>query len=73
MWDDLGLALGLKMADLSVIEREKSTMKNRMKAMLLAWLQGRGLDPNWQTLCKALRHKLVDRTDLAGHIESNSL
>ena len=71
MWDDLGIALGLKMSELNVIEREKATLKDRMKAVLLAWLQGRGLAPSWQTLCKALRDKLVERGDIADCIERN--
>ena len=73
MWEDLGMALGLKMAELSVIEEDKSTSKARMKAVLLAWLQGRGLDPSWQTLCNALRDELVDRTDLADKIEHKKI
>ena len=73
MWEDLGMALGLEMAELSVIQEDKATAKARMKAVLLAWLQGRGQDPNWQTLCKALRDELVDRTDLAECIERDLL
>ena len=70
LWDDLGVALGLKISELNAIKRDESTSKARMKAVLLAWLQGRGLDPSWQTLCKALRDELVGRTDLAEHIET---
>lgn len=70
-WDDLGLALGLKYAELSVIEKDKSTSKDRMKAMLLAWLQGHGQHPSWQTLCKALEDKLVARSDIAELIEKS--
>ena len=73
LWEDLGMALGLDMAELSVIQEDKFTSKSRMKAVLLAWLQGRGLDPNWQTLCEALRDELVDRADLAERIEKNFL
>ena len=71
LWEDLGMALGLKVAELSVIEEDKSTSKARMKAVLLAWLQGRGLDPSWQTLCKALRDKLVGQPNLADDIEKD--
>ena len=73
LWEDLGMALGLDMAELSVIEEDKATSKARMKAVLLVWLQGRGLDRNWQTLCKALRDELVDRADLAKRIERDFL
>ena len=71
MWEDLGIALGLKMSELNVLKRDESASKDRMKAVLLAWLQGRGLAPSWQTLCKALRDKLVERGDIANCIERN--
>jgi len=68
MWDDLGMALGLPMAEIKVIKKDESTSKDRMKAVLSAWLCGRGLDPTWQVLCNALRDELVGRADIAEKI-----
>ena len=71
-WDDLGMALGIKVSELNVIEKEKPTLQNRMKAMLRLWLQGNGVEPNWQNLCKALRDDLVKRSDIASKIEKDT-
>ena len=68
MWDDLGMELGLKRAELDLI-KEQATSKDCMKAVLLAWLRGRGKAPNWKTLCTALRDELVGRPDIADAIE----
>ena len=68
-WHDLGLALGLDVPELTTIKEDESKSRDRMKAMLTAWLQGKGKDPTWQTLCMALRDKLVDRADQAKLIE----
>lgn len=68
-WEDLGMALDIKIPELKVIETDKSNSRERMKAMLLVWLRGRGGDSNWKTLCEALRDKLVQRDDVAKKIE----
>lgn len=72
-WDDLGMALEIKMSELTVIKKENSTLRERMKEMLLAWLQGRGKNPSWQTLCNALKDRLVERDDIARSIERTVL
>ena len=69
-WHDLGLALGLDAPELTTIKEDEPKSRDRIKAMLTAWLQGRGRkDPTWQTLCMALRDKIVDRADQAELIE----
>ena len=69
MWDDLGIALGVRVAELDEIKTNNSTVRARMKAALLAWLQGRGKDRSWKSLCEALRDPLVGRPDIASTIE----
>lgn len=72
-WDDLGMALEIKMSELTVIKKENSTLRERMKEMLLVWLRGRGKNPSWQTLCNALKDRLVERDDIARSIERTVL
>lgn len=69
MQPHITMALGIKVPELNVIEKEKATIRSRTKAMLSAWLKGRGHDPNWKTLCSALRDKIVARPDIATEIE----
>ena len=71
LWEDLGLALGIKVSELEVIGSDKPDAKAKMKAMLLAWLRGRGKESSWNTLCDALRNPLVDRKDIAAKIEAS--
>jgi len=72
-WEFLGMALDLPQPELKAIESDKATCKQRMKTMLQAWLWGRGRDPTWQTLCRALRDKLVGRPDIAESVERTIL
>ena len=68
-WEDLGLALGIKVCELNVIKKENATLRDHMKAMLLVWLHHGGKYPTWKTLCEALRDELVERRDIAEKIE----
>lgn len=73
MWNDLGLALGLDLSILNPLEADKTNSRERMKAVIQEWLKGKGSDPTWQTLCTALRHKLVQRKDMAEQVEKDIL
>lgn len=72
-WEDLGMALEINMPELTLIGMENTTYKDRMKAMLRAWLRRRGKDPSWQALCNGLRDRLVERDDIARKIEETVL
>ena len=69
-WEYFGMALGLREAELAVIKADHFKVKDKMKAMALAWLQLRGKTPvSWKTLCGALKHPSVGRPDIALKIE----
>ena len=75
LWEDLGMALKLTQGKLGEIKSNNTTVRERMKDMLRAWLsgQGSGPKPSWQGLCTALRDRLVQRGDLAEEIECEIL
>lgn len=60
----------LSVGNLEAFKIINISAKKRMRAVIVAWLQGKGSDPSWQTLCEALRDVLVDRADVADEIES---
>ncbi len=71
-WDDLGVVLGLphhvvKSIKVNFPKDEKEWLKEVIKM----WLEGKGSGepPSWLSLCKALRHPLVSRSDVASSIE----
>ena len=73
-WNDLGIALNLPLPVLNSIKIDKeSSVRDRMKAVIEAWLQFKGDQPCWQHLCKALRDKLVNREDIAKKVEEKAL
>ena len=65
------MALKIKDSTLRAIMSDNSTVRERLKGVLRAWLHGQGLDTSWQILCEVLRGKLVDRKDIAEQIEKN--
>ena len=68
-WSNLGLELGIKIADLEVIENNcKSDIDSCFKNMLLMWLRMVDPLPTWEGLVSALGKSSVGRKDIAENI-----
>ena len=67
-WSSLAIVLGLKHHEMEKIETDHPYNVNKRKEEVIArWLRtGCG---SWQTLCTALRNKLVQHSALAEEIE----
>ena len=70
-WFDLGLVLRLKSHTLKKIKAENpGDIDGCKREMMENWLNGvDGCTPSWKSLADALRHKLVNRDDIALNIE----
>lgn len=64
-WMILGRRLGVNDSKLKDIEQAHTSLCERAYQMLLHWKQKESSDATYQVLSCALRHKLVQRTDLA--------
>ncbi|XP_022807201.1 uncharacterized protein LOC111344257 isoform X1 [Stylophora pistillata] len=64
-WMILGRRLGVNDSKLKDIEQADTSLCERAYQMLLHWKQKESSDATYQVLSCALRHKLVQRTDLA--------
>ncbi len=65
-WITLGRRLRVKEAELKEIDhRPHDRLREKGFQMLLHWKQKEGSAATYQALCKALRHELVGRKDLA--------
>ncbi len=70
-WDNIGLHLDLPYEILGVIGDEHSRNQKRLRAMILAWLKGRGKKPpTWQSLIDALEHYAVGENATAEDIRT---
>ena len=67
-WMKLGRGLGVKEAKLHDIQIEYEELSERGYHMLMHWKQENGHEATYQILNSALRHKLVQRKDLAEQI-----
>ena len=63
-WYDIGIALNEDVNTLNSIEDEEKNNSKRLLRMLTHWLQA-GKNKSWKALDDALRHKTVDRPDVA--------
>ena len=67
-WMKLGRRLGVKEAKLQDIKQRYEELSERGYHILLDWKQKNGREATYQILNSALRHKLVQRKDLAEQI-----
>ena len=67
-WMKLGRRLGVKEAKLLDIKQRYEELSERGYHMLMHWRQENGREATYQILNSALRHKLVQRKDLAEQI-----
>ena len=71
-WSNLGLELGIKIADLEVIEKNnRSDVDTCFKKMLLMWLRMVNPFPSWEGLVSALGKSSVGRKDIAEKIRDS--
>ena len=71
-WSNLGLELGIKIADLEVIEKNNSNdVDTCFKKMLLMWLRMVDPFPSWEDLVSALEKSSVGRKDIAEKIRDS--
>ena len=71
-WSNLGLELGIKIADLEVIEKNNSNdVDTCFKKMLLMWLRMVDPFPSWEGLVSALGKSSVGRKDIAEKIRDS--
>ena len=61
----LGRRLAVSDAKLQEIDQAYEQLSEKGYQMLKQWKQSQGTDANYQALCKALQHDLVQRQDLA--------
>ena len=64
-WIKLGRRLDVKEPKLEEIHRSHDLLSEKGFHMLLHWKQEQGSAATYQALCDALKHKLVQRQDLA--------
>ena len=71
-WSNLGLELGIKIADLEMIEKNNSNdVDTCFKKMLLMWLRMVDPFPSWEGLISALGKSSVGRKDIAEKIRDS--
>ena len=64
-WEKLGHSLGIGGPKLQEIHEAHDDLSERGYHMLKHWKQEKGSAATYQALCDALKHKLVQRQDLA--------
>jgi len=64
-WKSLGRRLGVTDPKLMQIEKDNEQISEKVYYMLKHWKQEKGCAATYQALCGALKHKLVQRQDLA--------
>jgi len=64
-WKSLGRRLGVTDSKLLEIEKDHEQISEKGYYMLKHWKQEKGCAATYQALCGALKHKLVQRQDLA--------
>ena len=64
-WTNLGRRLNIKEPKLQAIAKDFDSLNERGFQMLKHWKQKQGSRANYKSLCDALKHKLVERKDLA--------
>lgn len=70
-WFNIGVQLGLKVSALKAIDREQGlNFEDKLKEMIISWLE-KGKMCTWRALRKALKHKTVNKPELAQNIKTN--
>ena len=69
-WYPFGLALGLTMTDLNIIQ-EQTGLQCYMLAMLEEWMRTKGEEVTWENLQEALRN--IGNRRLAGKLQDDKL
>ncbi len=73
-WEELGTVLKLKKTFLEKLKKEGEgegrSPADKLRLVVAEWLNGRCPCPTWGTLIEALRHALVEQTELADQLES---
>ena len=64
-WLSLGRRLDVTDEDLKVIDQDHDKLSEKGYHMLKHWQQKKGSAATYQVLCDGLKHKLVQRQDLA--------
>ena len=64
-WTNLGRRLNIEQAKLQAIAKDFDSLHERGFQMLKHWKQKQGSGANYKSLSGALKHKLVERKDLA--------
>jgi len=64
-WEKLGRRLEVSEPKLAEISQAHEQLSAKVYHMLKYWKQGKGCSATYKTLCNALKHKLVQRQDLA--------
>lgn len=64
-WDNLGRRLNFSDEELQEIDSDKRLLSQKAFQMLKEWKKRNGSGATYQTLCAALSHRFVSRTDLA--------
>lgn len=71
-WRDLALVLGVLLRDIKTIsENHPRDVRRCVELVVDRWFQSQPTPLSWNTLCSALRHPLVSRSDVAQAIEQN--
>ena len=68
-WYDLGLQLNIRTSELKCIRQQFNTPKDQLREMLDVWLTS-GDDPSWKALTNAIRSRSVEKSQLAGVLET---
>ena len=70
-WQDIGIELGLKVADLDAIEKNNhGNVEKCFSKMLTLWLRRANPPPTWSAMIEALKEPAVGFEDLAEQVES---
>lgn len=68
-WRPIGVRLGLQCDLLENIEDQYRKNEKRLEQTLMEWLRRRHLNPTWQSLIDALRHRTVGDEGAAEDLE----
>ena len=73
-WLDIGIELGLKVADLDAIkENNHGNVEKCFSKMLIQWLRRTNPPPTWSAMVEALKQPAVGFKHLADQVESKFL